>query len=111
LILSEGTATWGAGAYWLGDAPNFRAFVRPWLEAGAAIPLGESYVGRPIADMNQLYYQWASFVEFLIETYGRERFDALYITGQGGPATADYLGVYGKTFFTLEDEWKAWVLR
>lgn len=111
LILSEGTATWGAGEYWLGGAGSFREFVRPWLESGAAIPLSESYVGRPLADMNQLYYQWASFVEYLVETYGRERFDQLYVTGQGYPASSDYLGVYQKRFDELEVEWKAWVLR
>lgn len=110
LILVEGTATWGAGAYWLGDAPNFRSFVRPWLEAGSEIPLSESYVGRPIADMNQLYYQWASFVEFLIETYGRDSFDQLYLTGAAAPASSDYQGVYQKSFEQLEAEWKAWVL-
>jgi hypothetical protein len=111
LILSEGTATWGAGQYWLGDAASFRQFVRPWLESGSEIPLSESYVGRPIADMNQLYYQWASFVEYLIENYGREKFDQLYLTGDNYPASADYLGVYGKQFEQLEAEWKAWVLQ
>jgi len=110
LVLSEGVATWGAGAYWLGDAPSFRAFVRPWLANGTALPLGISYVGRPISEMNQLYYQWASFVEFLIETYGREAFDRLYVTGQHAPASADYSGVYGKSFETLEAEWRNWVL-
>jgi hypothetical protein len=111
LILSEGTATWGAGEYWLGGAGSFRVFVRPWVEGGTTIPLSESYVGRPIADMNQLYYQWASFVEYLIETYGRERFDRLYVTGQNYPASADYLGVYQIPFEQLEADWKSWVLR
>lgn len=110
LILSEGVATWGAGAYWLGDAPSFRAFVRPWLANGEALPLGISYVGRPIGDMNKLYYQWASFVEYLIESYGREAFDRLYLTGQNAPASADYFGVYGKGFDALEAEWRAWAL-
>lgn len=110
LILSEGTATWGAGKYWLGDAGSFREFVRPWLVAGEELPLSESYVGRPIADMNKLYYQWASFVEYLIETYGRDKFDALYVTGQSYPASADYTGIYQKRFDMLEAEWKVWVL-
>jgi hypothetical protein len=111
LILSEGTATWGAGDYWLGGVGSFREFVRPWLQAGEEIPLHESYVGRPIADMNKLYYQWASFVEFLIEVYGRDSFDALYLTGQNYPASSDYIGIYGKRFDMLEAEWKAWVLQ
>ncbi|NTU81095.1 MAG: hypothetical protein HGA45_17225 [Chloroflexales bacterium] len=110
LVLVEGVATWGAGTYWLGGAPDFRTFVRPWLEKGEDIPLHESYVGLPVSDMNKLYYQWASFVEFLIDTYGREQFDRLYITGQNYPASSDYLGVYGKRFDELEVDWKAWVL-
>lgn len=110
LVLIEGVATWGAGAYWLGDAPDFRSFVRPWLERGEDIPLHESYVGLPISDMNKIYYQWASFVEFLIDVYGRDRLDQVYLTGQNYPASSDYLGVYGKRFDELEVEWKAWVL-
>jgi hypothetical protein len=110
LVLMEGVATWGAGAYWLGEAPSFRAFVRPWLARGEELPLGISYVGRSISDMNKLYYQWASFVEFLIEHEGRERFDALYVSGASAPASADYLGIYGRSFAELEAEWRAWVL-
>ncbi|HMQ29300.1 MAG TPA: hypothetical protein PKD53_01180 [Chloroflexaceae bacterium] len=111
LVLLEGIATWGAGAYWLGGAPDFRSFVRPWLDRGENIPLHESYVGLPVSDMNKLYYQWGSFVEFLIEVYGREKLDQVYLTGQNYPASADYLGVYGKRFDELEAEWHAWVLR
>ncbi len=111
LVLLEGVATWGAGVYWLGGAPDFRSFVRPWLERGEQLPLHESYVGLPVSDMNKLYYQWASFVEFLIEVYGRDKLDQVYLTGQNYPASADYLGVYGKRFDELEAEWRAWVLR
>jgi hypothetical protein len=111
LILLEGTATWGAGAYWLGDAADFRSFVRPWVAGGTALPLATSYVGRSINDMNTLYYQWGSFVEFLIEVYGRERFDALYVSGGNQvPGAANYVGVYGKGLDALEQEWRAWVL-
>jgi hypothetical protein len=112
LILLEGTATWGAGAYWLGDAPDFRSFVRPWVASGATLPLATSYVGRSISDMNTLYYQWGSFVEFLISEYGRERFDALYVSGGNQvPGAANYVAVYGKGLDVLEQEWRAWVLR
>lgn len=111
LVLMEGVATWGAGDYWLGGAPNFRSFVRPWVERGEAIALHESYVGLPVSDMNKLYYQWASFVEFLVDVYGRDKLDAVYVTGQNYPASADYYGVYGKSFDELEQEWKAWVLK
>lgn len=112
MILAEGVATWAAGKYWLGDQPSFAAFVRHHYQAkGAMLPLPTSYVGRPIADMNQLYYQWASFVEFLLETYGREKFDALYVSGGGNPGTAQYVKVYGKSLDELEREWLAWLGR
>jgi hypothetical protein len=109
-ILLEGVATWGAGDYWLSGQPSFAAFVRPWLISGGTLPLATSYVGRPIGDMNTLYYEWASFVEFLIKVYGRDRFDALYVTGHSDPGSADYQGVYGKPLDQLEAEWRSWVL-
>jgi S-adenosylmethionine/arginine decarboxylase-like enzyme len=111
LILLEGVATWGAGQYWLGNYDSFRAMVQPYKQNGTLLPLAMSYVGQGINVMNQLYYQWASFVEFLIETYGRERFDALYISGSGSPGSADYRGVYGKDLGTLEAEWQLWLDR
>jgi hypothetical protein len=110
LILSEGTATWGAGKYWLGDVADFRTFVRNQRAAGLFYPLATHYSGLGIAAMNALYYQWASFVDFLISTYGREKFDQLYASGGGGaPGGADYAGIYGKGLDVLEAEWIAWL--
>ncbi|NJM05271.1 hypothetical protein HC891_02095 [Candidatus Gracilibacteria bacterium] len=109
MILLEGVATWGAGEYWLGGYPNYRSFVRELSRNGALLPLATSYVGRPVSDMNTLYYQWASFVEFLIETYGREPFDTLYVTGSSDPGSSDFLGVYGKPLDALEQEWQVWI--
>jgi len=59
--------------------------------------------------MNQLYYQWAAFVEYLIGEYGREQFDAVYVSGSKSPGSADYAGIYGKDLPTLEQEWQAWL--
>lgn len=109
MILLEGLATWGAGQYWLGDQPDFRTFAREMAGTTTLLPLATSYAGRPISDMNTLYYQWASFVEFLIRTYGRERFDTLYLTGSSAPGSADYYGIYGQTLPQLEQEWRAWL--
>jgi hypothetical protein len=111
MILLEGLATWGAGTYWLGDQGSFRAYARRYGHNDTLLPLQTSYVGRSVGEMNQLYYQWASFVEFLLETYGRERFDALYTSGAQAPGSADYVGVYGKDLPTLEREWLEWLLR
>ncbi len=109
LILSEGMATWGAGVYWLDEHPDFRSYVRAQRANGIAYPLAIHYAERDIVVMNALYYQWASFVEFLIDQYGRERLDALYVAGAGTPGSADYRGVYGKDLATLEQEWIAWL--
>jgi len=109
LILSEGMATWGAGVYWLGEHPDFRRYVRAQRANGISYPLATHYAGRGVAVMNALYYQWASFVEFLIDRYGRERLDAVYVTGAGTPGSADYRAVYGKDLATLEQEWIAWL--
>jgi hypothetical protein len=122
MILLEGLATWGAGDYWLNGHPNFRAFVRHHYlseednseegdeEADNLLPLATSYVGRPISDMNQLYYQWASFVEYLLETYGRDRFDQIYVTGGRAPGSANYAVIYGRDLATLEQAWRAWLI-
>lgn len=109
LILSEGLATWGAGSYWLGGQPDFRSYVASQRRQGIAYPLAMSYVGQGTAVMNALYYQWGSFVEFLIQSYGRERFDKLYSSGASAPGSADYIGVYGKSLDTLEREWESWL--
>lgn len=107
LIMLEGIATWGAGSYWLGGSPSFRDFVRDNYSANL-LPLATHYRGRSIHEMNQLYYQWASFVEFLLETHGRERLDALAVTGNREPGSGDYVGVYGVPLGELEQAWQAW---
>jgi hypothetical protein len=110
MILLEGLATWGAGDYWLSGEPSFKAFVlRHYYQTDKMLPLQTSYTGRSIDEMNMLYYQWGSFVEYLLQTYGRDKFDALYVTGAKSPGSADYQGVYGKDFATLEREWLAWL--
>jgi len=109
LILAEGVATWGAGEYWLGGQPDFRAYVRGQRASGVFFPLATDYTGKGIGAMNALYYQWASFVDFLIAVYGREKFDRIYVAGQGAPGSADYPGVYGKDLNALEQEWQAWL--
>ncbi|HMO60085.1 MAG TPA: hypothetical protein PKA05_21180 [Roseiflexaceae bacterium] len=109
LILAEGLATWAAGSYWLGGQPDFRAFVRSQRQRGASYPLATHYSGLGIDAMNTLYYQWAGFVEFLLDTRGREAFDRLYVSGGGAPGSADYLGVYGVPLEALEQEWIAWL--
>ncbi len=110
LILSEGLATWGAGKYWLGSEPDFRSFVQHNY-ATALLPLDSDYQAIGTIDaMNRLYYQWASLVDFVLETHGRDAFDQLYRSGRGmAPNTADYAGVLGTDLPGLQPEWQAWL--
>ncbi|NJP05874.1 MAG: hypothetical protein HC837_09750 [Chloroflexaceae bacterium] len=112
LALSEGLATWGAGRYWLGQHADFATFVRQVYinHDEELLPLATHYHGRSINDMNKLYYEWASFVEYLLLTYDQAPFDALYVSGQGDPGSANYTGVYGKSLEQLEQEWRTWLI-
>jgi hypothetical protein len=111
LILSEGMATWGAGSYWLAGEPDFRSYVRRQRANGSFYPLATHYSGLGVGAMNTLYYQWASFVEFLLERDGRAKLDQLYLSGAGAPGSADYMGVYGVGLDVLEHEWLVWLER
>ncbi|XSG75752.1 hypothetical protein ACP8Y2_01875 [Herpetosiphon llansteffanensis] len=107
LALSEGFATWGAGRYWLGSASDFSSFARDYRANGQALPLSTHYASVGIDGMNVLYYQWASFVDYLINSYGREAFDQLYISGgERQPGAANYAAIYNRSFGLLEAEWQ-----
>ena len=110
LLLSEGLATWGAGRYWLGSHESFHDFVAAEYR-GQLLPLAtDPRGGTTIATLNQLYYQWASYVEWLRASHGPEALDRLYVTGQGRrPGSADYLGVLGAEFAVTEQQWRAWL--
>jgi hypothetical protein len=112
-ILLEGQATWASSDYARGadDRPTWAGEAERALAEGRLLPLAtdlERDCRR--TTRNAAYTGWASFVDFLIVTYGRERFDALYRSGRGrAPGSADYVGVYGKHLDTLDQEWRAWL--
>jgi hypothetical protein len=110
LMLVEGLATYGAGHYWLNGYASFRDLVRDQRAGGIAYGLSESYLNRDASAMDAIYYQWASFVEFLLTdpNYG-PRFGQLYVTGDNSVASADFQGVYGKSLQELELEWERWL--
>jgi hypothetical protein len=112
VILLEGMATWGTADYFLTakGEPLYRERVREALEAGEILPLTTSLEADcRTMTRNNIYNQWASFVEYLVTAYGRERLDAVYRSSTGRPAgSADYRKVYGKPLAQLEREWLAW---
>lgn len=107
-VLHEGLATWIAGPSWLAKcgASSWKQRARQLRSAG--IPLRLLTAERSGAD--NAYEMWASFVDFLIERYGWEQFDALYRSGRGrAPGSSDYQGVLGKSLDEVADEWRAWL--
>lgn len=105
-VLLEGLASWISGEYWLAlsESPSFYARARELYQAG--------YNGNLAAmgkrNLDVAYDMWAGFVDYLASTYGWDKLNLLYISGRGrAPGSADYLGVYGKSFQDLADEYYA----
>ena len=143
-LLVEGLATWLAQDSWLRwhGWDSLDEAVRGFLSAGTYVPLAQrdEHPGRAsdaecLARRDTLYTEYASFVGFLIDRYGVERFEELADTipvpddytvftitfGPGiptpmhrlvptpahayKPPMADYRAVYGRSFEELENEW------
>ncbi|HMQ30153.1 MAG TPA: hypothetical protein PKD53_05465 [Chloroflexaceae bacterium] len=105
-VLLEGLASFISGEYWLSlsEAPSFHARAQELYRAGYSGSLAA--MGRHSPDV--AYDMWAGFVDYLTRTYGWDRFNLLYQSGRGrAPGSADYLGVYGKSFKELADEYYA----
>lgn len=112
-ILLEGMATWGSSAYFLDAAgvPTYRTHVRDALREETLLPLTTDLeVDCRTSTRGNIYSQWASFVEYLLLTYGRDKLDAVYIDSTGRPpGSANYRGVYGKSLHELETDWINWL--
>ena len=100
-MLSEGVAVY-TGMTKIADADHMpiKTFCAAYHQADA-LPLVSSnlrYDGH-IKDL-QNYYAAGCFVQYLIETYGPEKFGELYSTGY-------YSSIYGKSLANLEAAWIA----
>lgn len=105
-VLLEGLASWITGEYWLSlsAAPSFQARARELYQAGYRGNLAA--LGR--GNLDVAYDMWAGFVDYLTRTYGWDAFNRLYANGRGrAPGSADYMGVYGKSFKELQAEFYA----
>lgn len=108
-ILHEGLATWLASRRWLAlrGAESWRERGRQLMDSGRLLSLLRDPPG---SAANDAYDGWASFVDYLISTYGWVAFDDLYRSGRGRyPGSADYLLVYGRSLDELADDWRAWL--
>lgn len=106
IVLLEGLASFISGEYWLtlSGAESFQARARELYHAGYNGNLAT--LGRINSDV--AYDMWAGFVQYLAGTYGWDKFNTLYVSGRGRAAgSADYVGIYGKTFQELSEEWYA----
>jgi hypothetical protein len=110
-ILAEGIATWAAGKYWLGSYSDFRSYVRDQRASGVFYSLTTDPVVAGNETLDPLYYEWASFVDYLITTYPPEKFEQVYVSESrhGAPGSANYEAVYGRGIDVLEKEWLAWL--
>jgi hypothetical protein len=119
--LNEGLATWAAGNYWQAwKGASFDDSVRLYINKGTYLPLFQNY------DLSQAYEdtsgcltrrdtlltELASFMDYLIRTYGIEKMDELFKVQQPELAGSqyviyppDYKGVYGFEFNQLETAW------
>lgn len=113
VILLEGQATWASADYARGQdgRPAWDSRARQALAEGNLLPLtADLEADCRTTTRNAAYTGWASFVDFLIKVYGRQRFDALYRSGPGrASGSADYAGIYGRSLDALDQEWRAWL--
>jgi hypothetical protein len=120
--LSEGMATWAAGDYWeKWKGFDFNSGVRNYITNDVYLPLFENYDLEKAYDPNApdcithrdiLYTEFASFLDYLIQTYGMEQLSALFdvrqpeiINNKNIVYPPNYKDVYGLEFNQLEYEW------
>ena len=100
-MLSEGAAVY-TGMSLIADSEHMpiAVFCRAYQLTGRLprVSSNLSFQGH-IRDLEN-YYAAGCFVQYLVETYGPEKFGQLYSTG-------DYGGIYAKSLPALEEEWRA----
>ena len=117
-LFAEGYASWAAGRYWTdwqGHA-SFHAAVRDYLEREVFLELSsprsiafqEDPAGTTdcIAQRDILYTEWASLVEHLVESFGRDGFHArVEAAPEPGREGVDYNGIFDRSFEQIEADW------
>lgn len=106
IINLEGIAHWASEPYWVkAEGRTFDEKVRRRMAAGRSFPLAE-LVSNPSLWKGETqliaYDEAASFVGYLIEIYGLDRFKRVYIE-------SNYEEVYGRSLWQLEQDWLAYL--
>ena len=114
VILLEGWATVASDDFARtpdGTEPRWRARLREVVARNELLPLTiDLERDCRTTTRNSIYDEWASFVDYLERQYGGEKLAAVYRSSTGRKAgSANYAGVYGKSFGELEAAWRAWV--
>jgi hypothetical protein len=105
-VLVEGLAVWASDGHYRQEP------IDVWAAVAAAseeyIPLADLRAG-PFYDFQHetSYMEAASFVKFLVEQYGLDKFKTLYgqATGEAEHDEALVRSLYGRGYDVLEDEW------
>jgi hypothetical protein len=121
VALNEGMTTWAAGDYWRAwQGASFDDSVRAFLENGTYMSLFQNYdlalayqdTPGCLERRDTLLTETASFLDYLIRTYGFENIGVLFnipepeqIRTQLVIYPPDYRGVYGYEFNQLEAAW------
>jgi hypothetical protein len=78
-----------------------------------ALKVGQDFYGEDARGQSHVYPIAGSFIRFLIETGGIEKFRALYLQtplvprALNGGVAGRWAGVYGRTLVDLEEQWKS----
>ncbi len=109
-VLTEGLAVWASGGHYrLEPIDDWAALV---AASEQYIPLAELR-GGPFYDFQHeiSYLEAASFVKFLVEHYGLDKFKELYGQADSDASHDDFLvhNLYGKDYAELEADWLAYL--
>ncbi|MEM8856855.1 MAG: hypothetical protein AAGD96_00955 [Chloroflexota bacterium] len=109
-FLAEGLAVWGSGGHYKPEDLNGRAAAL--VATGFYIPLPQIIDNFYPVQHEIGYLEAGAFVQYLVETYGWDKFRELYSTfknapdGQNAVQLDQYLlSIYGKTLVQIEQEW------
>jgi hypothetical protein len=109
-VLIEGLAVWASGGHYRPEPID--AWAAVVAGSDRFIPLAELRAG-PFYDFQHeiSYLEAGSFVKFLIEQYGLDRFKELYGQATGDASHDDALVhlLYDRGYAELEDEWLAYL--